>query len=150
MTKPKAIPGKAEWTEGEDNKVHRKTLKIHTGFTSGVTHYCDKRRNPVWFFTIFLNTFLTPRISFGMDRMETNGRRPRRRGQLPAEHLKPEVGESCGHVLYLFIKFLLLPRGISLLPYIQGFLFCHGNGQHTRLVLMRDPISHDPCSSLCS
>lgn len=54
--KPEATSGKAEWTEWEDNKVHGKTFKNHTGFRSGLTHYCDQRRNPVW-----LSTYNTPK-----------------------------------------------------------------------------------------
>lgn len=103
-------------------------------------------------YIIFLNTFLIPRVSFWMDEMETNGRHPRSRGRLPADHLKPEVGESCGHVWYLFIKSLLLPRGRSHY-FLRCKVYCLAMGMdnmqvNTRLVHLSNEGPHFPWSLL--
>lgn len=101
---------------------------------------------------ILLNTFITPRVPFWMDGMETNGRYPGSRGQLPAEHLKPEVGESCGRVLYLFIKSLLLPRGRAHY-FLRCKVFCFATGidnmqVNTKSVHLSNEGPHFPWSLL--
>lgn len=90
---------------------------LKTTLVSGQARHTTVTKGEILFdfpHTIFLNTFLTSRVSFWMDRMETNGRHPGTRGQLPAEHLKPEVGESCLVFIYSFTG--VIYREISLLP----------------------------------
>lgn len=101
--KQEAIPGKAEWTEWEANEVNGKSLKNRTSVRSGLTYHWlrDKAEILVDFpDKIFSNASLPARGSFWMYRMEMN-KEPG--SSCLQSTFEPQVGGSCGHVLYSFI-----------------------------------------------